>query len=108
MKSLIAALALSTALVAPSLALARPVKDFGDSVSHTMDPRRGAPLVAAPASVTVLSRSCMLADAMATALMVMGDKRGPDFAEDHAISALFLLRVSGETVSVCTGVFAST
>ncbi len=75
-------------------------------LSHTMDPRRGAPLVAAPASVTVLSRSCMLADAMATALMVMGDKKGPDFAADHAISALFLLRSSGETIAVGTGAFA--
>jgi thiamine biosynthesis lipoprotein ApbE len=48
----------------------------------------------------------MLADAMATALMVMGDKTGPDFAEDHAISALFLLRSSGETIAVGTGAFA--
>lgn len=75
-------------------------------LSHTMDPRRGAPLVAAPASVTVLSRSCMLADAMATALMVMGVKKGPAFAEDHAISALFLLRSPDETIAVGTGVFA--
>jgi FAD:protein FMN transferase len=75
-------------------------------LSHSMNPQRGAPLVAAPASVTVLSRSCMLADAMATALMVMGDKNGPDFAADHAISALFLLRSSGETIAVGSGVFA--
>lgn len=75
-------------------------------LSHTMDPRRGAPLVAAPASVTVLSRSCMLADAMATALMVMGDKKGPVFAGDHAISALFLLRSPGKTISVGTNAFA--
>lgn len=75
-------------------------------LSHTMDPRRGAPLVAAPASVTVLSRSCMMADAMATALMVMGDTKGPDFAADHAISALFLLRSPGETTAVGTGAFA--
>jgi len=75
-------------------------------LSHTIDPRRGAPLVAAPASVSVLSSSCMVADAMATALMVMGDKKGPDFAKDHAISALFLLRSSGETIAVGTGAFA--
>ncbi len=49
-------------------------------LSHTIDPRRGAPLVMPPASVTVLSRSCMLADAMATALMVMGDEPGSRFA----------------------------
>jgi FAD:protein FMN transferase len=76
-------------------------------LSHTMDPQRGAPLVAAPASVTVLSRSCMFADAMATALMVMGDGPGADFAKDHAISALFLSRSELGTTAVGTGTFAA-
>jgi FAD:protein FMN transferase len=76
-------------------------------LSHTMDPKRGAPLLAAPASVTVLSRSCMMADAMATALMVMGDGRGVNFAKDHAISALFLNRSSSGTTAVGTGTFAT-
>ncbi|MCX7286375.1 MAG: FAD:protein FMN transferase [Rhodobacterales bacterium] len=75
-------------------------------LSHTMDPHRGAHLVAAPASVTVLSQSCMMADAMATALMVMGDGSGPCFAGDHAISALFLLRLTGKLIAVGTGAFA--
>ncbi len=76
-------------------------------LSHTMDPRRGAPLVAAPASVTVLSRSCMMADAMTTALMVMGDGPGVDFAKDHAISVLFLNRTALGTTAVGTGTFAT-
>lgn len=75
-------------------------------LSHTMDPQRGAPLAAAPASVTVLSRSCMMADAMATALMVMGDGPGADFAKDHAISALFLNRTASGPRAVGTGTFA--
>ncbi len=77
-------------------------------LSHTMDPRRGAPLVAAPASVTVLSQSCMLADALATALMVMGEKSGAEFARQQAISALFLLRSSEGVTGIGTGAFAST
>lgn len=76
-------------------------------LSHTMDPKRGAPLVAAPASVTVLSQSCMMADANATALMVMGDGPGADFAKDHAISALFLNRTASGPTAVGTGTFAS-
>ncbi|MCF1708894.1 FAD:protein FMN transferase [Tabrizicola sp. J26] len=76
-------------------------------LSHTMDPRRGAPLVAAPASVTVMSQHCMLADAMATALMVMGDSQGLDFATDHAISALFLRRSKGGMITSVTGTFAT-
>ncbi len=75
-------------------------------LSHTMDPRRGAPLVAAPASVTVMSQHCMLADAMATALMVMGEKQGLDFAMDHAISALFFRRSKSDMIATGTGVFA--
>ena len=39
-------------------------------LSHTMDPARGAPLKASPASVTVVARTCAEADAWATALMV--------------------------------------
>lgn len=77
-------------------------------LSHTMDPHRGAPLVAPPASVTVLSRSCMLADAMATALMVMGDVQGRRFAQDQAISALFLRRAADGISALGTGTFAVT
>ena len=76
-------------------------------LSHTIDPQRGAPLVAAPASVSVLSPSCMMADAMATALMVMGAERGPTFAKTHAISALFLCRSAGGMIASGTGVFAT-
>lgn len=61
-----------------------------------------------PASVTVLSRSCMLADAMATALMVMGDEPGSRFAKDHALSALFLRRSVVGAIAVGTGVFDAT
>lgn len=76
-------------------------------LSHTMDPRRGAPLVSAPASVSVLSASCMLADAMATALMVMGEARGLAFAQAHKISALFLQRSSKGMIANGTGAFAT-
>jgi thiamine biosynthesis lipoprotein len=77
-------------------------------LSHTIDPRRGAPLVAPPASVTVLSRSCMLADAMATALMAMGEGPGSSFAKDHEISVLFLRRSLGGTIATGTGAFTVT
>jgi thiamine biosynthesis lipoprotein len=75
-------------------------------LSHTMDPQRRAPLAGAPASVTVLSASCMMADAMATALMVMGGTAGAEFARARGISALFLLRGAGGCRPVGTGVFA--
>ncbi len=64
----------------------------GRRLSHTMDPRRGAPLIASPASVTVVARTCAEADAWATALMVLGLERGAALARKHGLDALFLLR----------------
>lgn len=74
-------------------------------LSHTMDPARGAPLIAPPASVSVLAPSCMMADAMATALMVMGDKAGVAFANAHGLSALFLQRGADAVSAIGTGQF---
>lgn len=67
--------------------------NLGDArLSHTMDPERGGPLQGAPASVSVIARNCMEADAFATALMVMGEVKGKAFAESHDLNALFLMR----------------
>jgi len=59
-------------------------------VTHTIDPRTGAPLSGVRASVTVAHESCTLADAWATALMVMGPARGIEMARDKGLHALFL------------------
>ncbi len=64
----------------------------GQRLSHTIDPKRGAPLIAAPASVSVRAQSCMIADAMATALMVMGRDAGLAFARKAEINAFFMTR----------------
>ena len=65
-------LALADAAVATSGDYRHWVDVQGTRLSHTMDPRRGAPLAASPASVTVVAPSCAEADAWATALMVLG------------------------------------
>jgi len=44
--------------------------------SHVIDPRTGHPVTNGIASVTVRASSCMLADGLATAVMVMGPKAG--------------------------------
>jgi thiamine biosynthesis lipoprotein len=64
----------------------------GRRLSHTMDPRRGAPLLASPAAVTVIAPTCAEADAWATALMVAGAEAGARMAEQAGLNALFLLR----------------
>jgi thiamine biosynthesis lipoprotein len=62
----------------------------GIRYSHTIDPRTGRPILHNLLSVTVLDDSAMVADAMATALMVMGPGDGIIFAEKNGISAYFI------------------
>ncbi len=85
-------LALQDAAVATSGDYRHRVEVRGRHLSHTMDPERGAPLIASPASVTVVARSCAEADAWATALMVLGPGRGAALATGLGLDALFLMR----------------
>lgn len=62
----------------------------GRTLSHTMDPRSGAPLVNDLASVTVLAPTAMAADAWATALMVLGCERGVALAGSLGLQAVFV------------------
>ncbi|WP_322994329.1 FAD:protein FMN transferase [Castellaniella sp.] len=72
-------------------------------LSHTMDPRRGAPLASSPASITVVARTCAEADAWATALMVLGPEAGLILARRLRLDALFLLREGKEVRSQSAG-----
>jgi thiamine biosynthesis lipoprotein len=87
-------LALQDAAVATSGDYRHWVEVQGRRLSHTMDPKRGAPLIASPASVTVVARTCAEADAWATALMVLGPESGAALARQRGLDALFLLRDS--------------
>ena len=78
-----------------------------DSVrfSHTIDPRTGRPITHSLASVTVLSKEAMLADAWATALMVLGEKEGYKLAEKNQLAAYFLYRQDDGFMSKATSAF---
>ena len=67
----------------------------GRRYSHTIDPATSAPVKHELASVSVVDRSAMHADAMATALMVMGPERGFALAQKHAMAAAFVVRRDG-------------
>lgn len=60
--------------------------------SHTINPKTGSPTKHQLASVTVIHSSTMYADAYATALMVMGEEAGKDFAEKHKLSVNMIIR----------------
>ncbi|WP_241233617.1 FAD:protein FMN transferase [Altericroceibacterium xinjiangense] len=70
----------------------------GRSWSHTLDPRTGVPLGDTVLSATVLHPGCMQADALATAIMVLGPERGMGFASRHGIPARLAMQ-SGTTTS---------
>ena len=64
----------------------------GNRYSHTIDPRSGRPVTHEGASVTVVSDSAADADALATALLVLGPDDGLKFAANQGIAANFLVR----------------
>ena len=64
----------------------------GKRYSHTIDPQTGRPVTHQLATVSVLAKSCMQADALATALLVMGDQKGYDWCVREDVAALFLIR----------------
>ena len=85
-------LALQDASVATSGDYRHWVEVQGRRLSHTMEPKRGAPLQHSPASVTVVARTCAEADAWATAMMVLGVNKGGALAAKRGLDVLFLLR----------------
>jgi FAD:protein FMN transferase len=57
----------------------------GRSWSHTLDPATGSPIGDDLLAVTVLHPGCMQADALATAIAVLGMEEGLRFAQENAI-----------------------
>ncbi len=68
------------------------VERDGRRLSHTIDPRTGRPVGHDLASVSVIHASCMTADALATALEVLGPGEGFELAVALELPALFLVR----------------
>ncbi len=64
----------------------------GQRYSHTIDPRTGRPVTHRLASVSVVTSNFMEADALATALLVLGPDAGYELAIEQKLAALFLVR----------------
>ncbi len=67
----------------------------GNKYSHTINPKTGMPTSTDLASVTVFYDDTMTADAIATALMVMGVDKGLEFANENKIMAVFFVYENG-------------
>ena len=63
----------------------------GVRYSHTIDPRTGRPVVHALASASVIHERCAVADAYATALMVLGPEDGLRWADENGVATLLLV-----------------
>jgi len=77
--------------------------------SHVLDPRTGRPVADPPASVSVVHPSCMTADGLATAMMVLGPRKGLEIAQRASFDVMFLnVDQTGKLTEQCNGQFAAT
>lgn len=74
----------------------------GKRYSHTIDPVTGRPITHTLASVTVIHESCMTADALATAINVMGPEKGYQLALENELSVFLIVKEKGVFVEKMT------
>jgi thiamine biosynthesis lipoprotein len=70
----------------------------GVRFSHIIDPRTGWPIRHRLASVSVFHPRCAVADALATAMMVLGEEEGEELARAEGLAVFFLVREGEEFV----------
>lgn len=76
-----------------------------EPLAHILDPRSGRPVRTGVASATVVCASAMEADALATALMVLGQAEGLRLAEREGLAVQLVLREGGVLVARSTTAF---
>jgi FAD:protein FMN transferase len=64
----------------------------GQRYSHTIDPANGRPVTHNLTSVSVLADNCLRADALATAIEVLGPERGMKLAEQQNVAIYQIIR----------------
>lgn len=79
----------------------------GKRFSHTIDPTTGYPITHQLASVTVLHEKTMIADALATAMMVMGPTESLNFANKNNIPIFMLVKKDGEFTEIFSHAFTA-
>lgn len=80
----------------------------GRRYCHEIDPMTAAPIAHPLCSVSVVADNCTRADALSTALIVLGPERGFAFAEANGIAAQFIERTRpGRFTDRMTSAFAT-
>ena len=80
----------------------------GRRYSHVLDPRTGWPVHHGLTSVTVIASSAATADALATALLVLGPETGLQLAVDHGMAARLAVRTEDGLTVLRTPAFEAT
>lgn len=76
----------------------RNYRQYGDSIfGHTIDPKTGEPVTHKLISVSVIATTCMEADALATAFMVLGPEKGLELADEEGLLVYFMVK-DGEKI----------
>lgn len=78
----------------------------GIRYSHTIDPHSAKPINHKLVSVTVLDKSCMSADGLATAFMVMGQHKALALANQNNIPAFFIVKTENGFEEIASKDFA--
>ncbi len=79
----------------------------GKKYAHILDPKSGRPVEHPPASVSVVHDSCMTADGVATAMMVLGTGRGIELARKMQVDVMFLeVDDAGKVIETSVGLFS--
>jgi thiamine biosynthesis lipoprotein len=76
--------------------------DGNEKRSHTIDPRSGRPVQHALLSATVVSSSCMRADGLATACMVLGEQEALRMISKSENDACYLIVAKNDSLVVMT------
>lgn len=74
----------------------------GERRSHTIDPRTGYPVQHSVLSATVISSTCMRADALATACMVLGADEALQMIDRTGDAACYLIVAQNDSLTVRT------
>ena len=74
----------------------------GQRRSHTLDPRSGFPVEHSLLSATVVASSCMRADALATACMVLGAEQAMQMIEQTADASCYLIIADSDSLRVAS------
>lgn len=66
----------------------------GVRFSHEIDPKTGKPIQHNLVSITVLNRSCMTADGLATGLFVLGEEQSLAIAEKNNLAIYLIIKTN--------------